>query len=324
MNSMILILLLFLVGIALFFSVLYFVIEVPRASRAMRVRLEAIEELGTSSEADSETALLREDVLSHISLLQRLFVRIRPIILLNLFIQQSALNITVGMILLASLSLALFAGLTGSILRYPFPLVLLVALCLGAVPFWVVAHKRQRRFMKLEEQFPDAMDLLSRAVRAGHAFTTGMQLIGSEMPEPVAGEFRRTFEQQNFGLPLRDALNNLLVRVPLPDIHVFVTALVIQRDSGGNLAEILDNLSRVIRERFKLMRQVRVYTAQGRMSMYVMLALPPLAALGMSVLNPSYLAPLFNDPMGQKALTLAAILQLSGFLIIRKIIQPKV
>ena len=207
-----------------------------------------------------------------------------------------------GKLLLISFLVAFFAGLTGWLLKYPYPGFLLPALGFGAVPFGVVAYRRQRRFRKMEEQFPDAMDLLSRAVRAGHAFTTGLQLIGAELSEPVAGEFRRVFEQQNFGLPLRDAMKNLLTRVPLPDIHVFVTALLIQRDTGGNLAEILDNLSRVIRVRFKLMRQVRVYTAQGQMSMLVLLTLPPLAALALALTSPQYLAPLFTDLLGRQTL----------------------
>src|SRR5262249_37038514 len=143
---------------------------------------------------------------------------------------------------------------------FPFIGCLGAATLAAAVPFGVTAVLRRLRFNKFEEQFPEATDLLGRAVRAGHAFTTGFELIGKELPDPVAEEFRITFQQQHLGLPLRDALKNMTVRVPLPDVRIFVSALQIQRESGGNLGEILDTISTVIRERFKLQRQVRVYT----------------------------------------------------------------
>ena len=131
------------------------------------------------------------------------------------------------------------------------------------------------------------MDLLARAVRAGHAFTSGLEMIAKEMPAPLSEEFRRTYEQQNLGLPLRDALENMAKRMPLPDVRIFVTALLIQRESGGNLAEILDNLSGVIRERFKLMRQIKVFTAQGRLTLYHPDRVAPLRGPVIFFLNPS-------------------------------------
>jgi tight adherence protein B len=143
------------------------------------------------------------------------------------------------------------------------------------VPLWVLYYKRYRRFSQFERQFPEALDILSRAVRAGYAFTTGLQLIADEMPDPDCGEFRRTFEQQNLGLPLRDAFFNLSLRVPLPDVRIFVSTMQIQSETGGNLAETLDNLSRIVRERFRLLRQVRTYTAEGRLSLYFLTAIPP-------------------------------------------------
>ena len=134
---------------------------------------------------------------------------------------------------------------------------------------------RTKRFQKFEEKFPEAIDTLARAVRAGHAFTTALEMIANEVAEPVAGEFRQLYEEQKFGLPVRDALLNLADRVPLVDVKFFVTAVMLQRETGGNLAEILDNLSYVIRERFKILRQVRVHTAQGRLTMVLLMALPP-------------------------------------------------
>ncbi len=143
------------------------------------------------------------------------------------------------------------------------------------MPYAYAAHMRTKRFQKFEEKFPEAIDTLARAVRAGHAFTTALEMIANEVSEPVAGEFRQLFEEQKFGLPVRDALLNLADRVPLVDVKFFVTAVMLQRETGGNLAEILDNLSYVIRERFKILRQVRVHTAQGRLTMVLLMALPP-------------------------------------------------
>jgi tight adherence protein B len=168
------------------------------------------------------------------------------------------------------------------------------------------------------------MDLLGRAVRAGHAFTTGFELIGTEMPDPVGEEFRIAFQQQNLGLPLRDALTNVAVRVPLPDVRIFVSAIQIQRDSGGNLGEILDTLATVMRERFKLQRQVKIFTAEGRLSSYALTAMPLLGLVGMYIFNRNYLMPLFRDPSGQKALAFVGVLQIVGHIVISRIIKIKV
>ena len=156
------------------------------------------------------------------------------------------------------------------------PLFAVVGADLGAfLPYSYASYRRTKRFQKFEELFPEAIDTLARAVRAGHAFTTALEMISNEVAEPIATEFRKLFEEQKFGLPVRDALINLTERVPLVDVKFFVTAVMLQRETGGNLAEILDNLSYVIRERFKIQRQVRVYTAQGRLTMMLLMGLPP-------------------------------------------------
>jgi len=232
-------------------------------------------------------------------------------------------NVTAGMLLTLSFLLAWLVFLVCLVLGLPVSLAFLLALLASTIPFLVIAIIRQRRFLRFEEVFPDAIDLLGRAVRAGHAFTTGLDLISKELPPPVSEEFGRTYEQQNLGLPLRDALQNMTKRVPLADVRIFVTALLIQRESGGNLAEILDNLSFVIRERFKLMRQIRVYTAQGRLSLYLLVAIPPLMGLMIYVLNPEYIMRLFTDPIGHVLLIVGIILQVLGYFIIRRIIQPR-
>jgi tight adherence protein B len=192
------------------------------------------------------------------------------------------------------------------------------------VPYAYASHRRSKRFQRFEEKFPEAIDTLARAVRAGHAFTTALEMIANEVSEPVAGEFRQLFEEQKFGLPVRDALLNLAERIPLVDVKFFVTAVMLQRETGGNLAEILDNLSYVIRERFKIQRQVRVHTAQGRLTMVLLMALPPTIVLVMLTLNPGFIQPLFTDPLGHALIVAGITLQTIGYFFIRRIIRIQV
>ena len=192
------------------------------------------------------------------------------------------------------------------------------------MPYSFISYKRSKRFAQFEELFPEAIDTLARAVRAGHALTTALELIGNEVSEPVASEFRKLFEEQKFGLPVRDALINLTERVPLVDVKFFVTAVMLQRETGGNLAEILDNLSYVIRERFKILRQVRVYTAQGRLTMMLLMGLPPIIVVTMLLMNPAFIRPLFQDPIGHTLIVSGIALQTVGYFVIRKVIQIQV
>lgn len=324
MELPILAILIFAVTLALVVSGIYFVIEAPAEKRRLRRRIELVSEelAGTRSDL-AETKLLRAEVLSNIPIIHRALLKIPGIQRLQLFIQQSASEITVGMLISLSLLAGWFIFLAGLL----FGLVVFMAVLFGilaiSIPILVIAIKRQRRFLKFEEIFPDAIDLLGRSVRAGHAFTTGLELIAKEMPAPVSDEFQRAYEQQNLGLPLRDALENLMRRMPLTDVRIFVTALMIQRESGGNLAEILDNLSHVMRERFKLMRQIRVYTAQGRLSLYLLVSIPPLMGIMIYFMDREYIMRLFTDPLGIRFLVAGIVLQVLGYFVIRKIIQPK-
>ncbi len=195
---------------------------------------------------------------------------------------------------------------------------------LASIPSIRLAYKRYRRLNQFERQLPDALDILSRAVRAGYAFTSGLLVIADEMPDPIAQEFRKTYEQQNLGLPLRDALNNLSVRVPLPDVRIFVSTLQIQSESGGNLAEVLDKLAAIVRERFRLLQQVRIYAAEGKMSMYVLLALPPFLVVAIYFLNPGTLDGCSPIRTALRMLEVAAVLQILGYLVIRRLVNLKV
>jgi len=185
-------------------------------------------------------------------------------------------------------------------------------------------HRRSSRLKRFEEQFPEALDLLSRAIKAGHAFQTAMGMVADELPEPVGPEFKKSFDQQNFGLPLKDALNELAERVPILDVKFFVTAVLIQRETGGNLAEILDNLAHVVRERFKILRQVRVHTAHGRFTGYVLLALPAALGVVLAWMNPDHMDLLFKEKMGQMMIMAAIVMQTVGYFWIRQVIKIEV
>ena len=188
----------------------------------------------------------------------------------------------------------------------------------------VAMRKRTVRLRRFEEQFPEALDLLSRAIKAGHAFQTAMGMVADEGAEPMGPEFRKAFEEQNYGLPLKDALNNMAIRMPLIDVRFFATAVLIQRETGGNLSEILDNLAYVVRERFKILRQVRVYTAHGRMTGYVLLALPAFLAIALMFINPEHMNLLFTERAGKMMVAATVILQTIGYLWIRKIVTIEV
>ena len=239
-------------------------------------------------------------------------------------VSQSGLNVTVSTIILASLCVA---GLTyiavTAFLHLPLFGLAAAAFALF-VPYSYVKMTRNRRMIKFEEQFPEAIDLLARALRAGHALTTGLSMVADEMSEPVGPEFRLLFDQQNFGMPLKECLLELADRVPLLDVRFFATAVTIQRETGGNLAEILDNLAYVVRERFKILRQVRVHTAHGRFTGYVLLALPAVLGIILSYLSPDHMNTLFTEPMGKTMLMGAGVMQTVGYFWIKQVIKIEV
>ena len=239
-------------------------------------------------------------------------------------IEQAGARTTPSAVALISIVAAAGAGFI-TFLFVPQRLAPLPAACFaGVAPFAWLLHKRSQRLKRFEEQFPEALDLLARAIRAGHAFQTALGMVADELPDPVGPEFKKTFDQQNFGLPLRDALNEMAARIAILDVRFFVTAVLIQRDTGGNLSEILDNLAHVVRERFKIRRQVRVHTAHGRFTGYVLLALPAALAIALSFINPEHMQLLFRERMGQTMLMGAIVMQTVGFLWIRQVIKIEV
>jgi len=285
------------------------------------------ERLGGSQEqsATDNLELLRDEMLSKIPAFDTILRRSERASLLQKLLEQAGISTRVGNFFLLCLGSAVVGAVVFFILgRQNLPLAW-AGMMIGLIaPYSYASIMRTRRFAKFEEIFPHAIDTLGRAVRAGHALTTALEMISGEIPEPVAGEFRKLFEEQKFGMPVRDALMNLADRVPLVDVKFFVTAVMLQRETGGNLAEILDNLSYMIRERFKILRQVRVYTAQGRLTMMLLMMLPPVIIVVMLIMNPDFIRPLFTDPIGHALVAAGITLQTVGYFVIRKIIQIQV
>jgi tight adherence protein B len=247
--------------------------------------------------------------------LNRLSARLRDLI------EQAGLPITVGTLVLASvvgalLGLVVTMHVTGLLL-----LGVTVAVIGGILPTKFVQWKRSRRMLLFEEQFPEAIDLIARALRAGHGFPTGLAMVAEEVPDPIGAEFRALYDRQNFGQPLADALREFAGRVPLLDARFFVTAVLTQREAGGNLSEVLDNLASVIRERFKVKRQVRVVSAHGRITGWLLTMMPPALALVFMVIAPDNMRLLITDPLGIQMIWLAVLLQITGALVIRKLVN---
>jgi tight adherence protein B len=313
----------FLVVVVLFLGIWVFAGE-ERAQEQVRKRMSAVHKAEKRGDVNIGLKLVRDEMMSSVPLLHRLMMQWAWSTKLQDCLVQAGMTTRPGKIVLMSGVLGIGTYIVAGFFIRQFFLVIPIAIFAASIPILVVLFKRRRRMRKFEETFPEALDLLGRAVRAGHAFTTGLEMISKECAEPLAGEFRTAFEEQNFGLPLRDALLNLSERVPIIDVRFFVTALMIQKETGGNLAEILDGLARVIRDRFRIYRDVQVRTAQGRLTAGILIALP-IAMMGiLSIINPKYIGVLFTDPQGPYMLGIAAVLQVIGSMILWKIIHFEV
>ena len=315
----------FIVGVGLVLALAQFAGKVP--GMLMQRKLESrLQELSRSNDVEEETSTVLLKTLNSgpLPALDRAFGQTARGNALASWIEQSGAKLSLSAVLIiAIISGALIAFVAGLLARAPMAIMAGFAIGFG-LPFLVLRMKRAKRLHTFEEQFPEALDLIGRALKAGHAFATGLKMVADEMPEPVGPEFRKTFDEQNFGLPLKDALENLTVRIPLLDVRFFATAVLIQRETGGNLSEILENLAHVVRERFKILRQVRVYTAHGRLTGYVLLALPAFLSIALMFINPDHMNLLFRERMGQMMLMAAIVMQTFGFLWIKKIVKIEV
>jgi tight adherence protein B len=322
---MVLVALVFLLGVGAVLGGYMVVMRVPEMleQRKLERRLSALSAPvdEPTTEKDSVLAASSEGPLPSID---RLVSRSKTGNRLKRLIDQSGCRTTASAIVLMTLALGAISGAVAYVFLPRLYFAAIVGVIVGALPIAYLLNRRSARLHAFEEHFPEALDLLSRALRAGHAFQAAMGMVAEELKPPIGPEFRKAFEQQNFGLPLRDALLQLSERVPLLDVRFFVTAVLIQRDTGGNLSEILDNLSYVVRERFKVLRQVRVHTAHGRFTGFVLLALPAALGIMLSMINPEHMRPLFQERIGQSMLIAAIVMQTIGFVWIRQVIKIEV
>jgi tight adherence protein B len=293
--------------------------------RRLDARLQEVSQLPEDNrETPQANVLLKEELSGPLPGVDRMLKGTAKGSALAKWIEQSGVKMTLMSVLLMACGSAAVVGLVVTMaVRAPWGLP--VGAALGfTIPFMVLNVKRGKRMRTFEEAFPEALDLIARALKAGHAFSTGLKMVADEMDEPVGPEFRKTFDEQNFGLPLKDALDNLTQRIPHIDVRFFATAVLIQRETGGNLAEILENLAHVVRERFKILRQVRVYTAHGRMTGYVLLALPAVLCIALSFINPDHMNLLFRERIGQMLLMTAIVMQAIGYFWIRQVVKIEV
>ena len=243
---------------------------------------------------------------------------------LNRLLLQANANLTIGRLLAICGGLGAIGAVIAPAMGFHPGLAPVLALAAASLPFIWLVFRRKMRFKKFATQLPDALDLIARALRSGHSLAAAFDLVGQEVADPLGTEFLRVFEEQNLGIPLDEAMNDLTDRVPNLDLKFFPTAIILQRQTGGDLAEILDKLSNLIRERFKIWGQVQALTGEGRLSGVILLALPPLLFLAIYYLNPDYVMVLFEDELGKKMLLGAIGMQVLGALVIRKIVNIKV
>lgn len=292
----------------------------PEARRIER-RLRAA---SAGAHGKTQLSILKQRVLSESVGLERLLLLLPRIHRLDRALVQSGLSLSVGDFLGISLMLFGLGFFTMLFLGRGVPFAILLGTGLATLPTWHLLQSRSRRLLLVENQLPDAIDMISRALRAGHAFPTALQMVGEEMSAPVGTEFRVLFDEINYGVSVHDAMLNLLSRIPSTDLRYLVVAVLIQRETGGNLAELLDNISTIIRSRIRLMGEVRTLSAEGRMSAWILSLLPFAAGMTVHLINPGFLEVLWTDPFGLKLVYGALLLMAFGIWWMTRIIKIRV
>jgi tight adherence protein B len=317
----------FVVFLFALFLVLGAYLAATHGTDAKRARLqkrlaEALLHSGHSEDID--VVLARNELMSEIPWLNRSLVRVQAALQLKRMLDQADLHITPTRLAMFSVMAGMLAGLAVSVISISLILIIGAGMVAAALPFVHVWWKRKKRFDAFLEHLPDALDLMSRALSAGHAFSESLHMVSAEMPEPIATEFRKTYEEQNLGLSLKLALENLVQRIPLLDLRMCVTAVLIQRETGGNLAEILEKVAYTIRERFRILGDLKTLTTSSRMSAWLLCGLPMFVSVVITVMNPEYMSVLWKDQRGHYLIATALFLQVTGMLIVRKILKIKI
>ncbi|HEV2383045.1 MAG TPA: type II secretion system F family protein [Terriglobia bacterium] len=314
--------LLFILLLLLTFAVIVWVLKPTKPEADVQRHLRLIGSMYTI-DADG-TTILKQETLSSIPWLNALLAQVPGCSGLRLFIIQAGSTWTVSNLLFGSLLLALLVASVGGTLIALTPFALLVGVAAGIAPYGYLAMKRAARLRRFDTLLPESIDLMSRALRAGHGVISAIEMVSQEITEPVASEFRIVFEEQSLGLPIREAVLNLAQRVPLDDVQFLATAILVQKETGGNLAEVLDKTAAVMRERIRLKGQLRIYSAQGRVTAWVLCMLPFIVFLLINLVNHDYEKALWQDPLGRHLLYTGLIMMALGVFTIRKIIDIKV
>lgn len=309
-------------AVALFLEGAYLAWNAYRGPEAKRIarRLHAM----SAGQGTEQISIVKKRLLAQTPALDRLLLQLPRVHQVDRLMLQSGVRLNVA----SFLGLTLLGGVGGLILslllHLPVLVAIVVVLATAAAPTFYVYSAKLRRLHTIEAQLPDALDLMGRALRAGHAFAGALKMVGDEMPEPIASEFRLTFDEINYGIPLQDALANLATRVPSTDLRYFVIAVLIQRETGGNLAELLDNISALIRARLRLLGTIRVLSAEGRLSAWILTILPFVLAAVINLINPDFMALLWKDPTGLKLVGVALALMIVGILWMWRTIRIRV
>jgi tight adherence protein B len=323
-NDFLIVAVLVFVAIMLMLESLYLMWRSQRGPQARKFH-NRLRVLTAVRDITPETQLLKQRLLSDLPPLERRLQSLPRIRALDRLLVQSDVGWSVSRLLFTCIAAAGGAWATTVSMAHQSHLVgVLAAAVFGALPVLYVNRKREKRLKKIEAQLPDALDLMTRALRAGHAFSSGLKMAGEEMAEPIAAELRIVHDEVNFGVSLQQALTNLSDRVPITDLRYFVVAVLIQRESGGNLTEVLGNLSRLIRERAKLLAKVKVLSAEGRLSAWI-LAIMPFGLAGLlNVMNPAFMSKLWTDPLGITMIKYLLVMMAMGILVLRRIVRIRV
>ncbi len=316
--------LLFLLLLVATFSIVLYVTRPTKEETDLGDRLAGLGRGGSGVPATVNQDILRHEAYSDLPLINAVLQRIKIAADINTLIQQADSDWTVGRVIFGALVAGVVAGFLGGLWFDNVVFGVLCGLAAANGPYVYLRIKRAQRMRKFETILPEAIDLLARALRAGHSLTAAIEMVAREVADPVGSEFRRVFEEQNFGLPMREALLNLANRLPVKDLQFLVTAMLVQKETGGNLAEVLDKTGAVIRERARLLGQLRIYTAQGRLTGWILGLLPFIVFLLMNMVHPGYAHVLLSDPTGRKAVWIGLGLMLIGIWMIRKIVDIKV
>jgi len=292
--------------------------------RTMKRRLRGSGKRVEEKEKTAEQDILRKRKLSDVAWMQELLSSLSNLGGLEQLLQQANSQMPVGVFLLLSGCSGMVGCLIGAFKDWGILVALVLGLVGALVPWVYIKFKRKKRFAEFQRQLPDGLDLMARALRAGHAFSVGMKMVGDEFPDPIGPEFGRTVEEISFGIDVPEALRNLTGRVDCVDLKFFVTALVVQRETGGNLAEIIEAISRLIRQRYELFGRIKSLSAEGRLSGYILFGLPFVMAGVLWYLNEEYMSLLFGDPVGQMMVAGASLMMCIGAFVMRNMCQIKV